>query len=296
MLPDIHKRVVYARYILERAAAVQAESNEMSLSVSLLLMHDAVELLMLAVLDHVQITPKKNREFMDFWSLVRDSGRQEPPDKIPMDSLNKLRVGLKHYGNQPNPQTVRDLHPRVRGFFENVLQAYCNIAYADVSMIDLVADPEVRSLIREAQAKFSSDKPGALADLKIALHKLQHPPGMHLPLLEPPSSPRVSSDMARAGWEQYFNQLHSFLNQSAVRANATMLGIDAVRYSAFVRNTPNVQWSFSGRSTVVHTSPYLHVSQTNFDEMVDFLVDYALKASEVYIPVPPNRGTAQPTQ
>ena len=64
----------------------------MSLSVSLLLMHDAVELLMLAVLDHMQIAPKKNREFMDFWPLVRDSGRQEPPDKIPMDCLYKLRV------------------------------------------------------------------------------------------------------------------------------------------------------------------------------------------------------------
>jgi hypothetical protein len=290
MHPDIHKRIVYARYILERAAAIATEANEMGLSISLLLMHDAVEFLMLALLDHMQIAPKKNREFMDFWSLVRDSGRQEPPDKIPMDSLNKLRVGLKHYGNQPNPTMVRDLLPRVRGFFENVLQFYCGISYEDVSLIDLVPDPEVRTIIREAEAKFSFDKPAALADLKIALHKLQNPAGMHLPLLEPPSMPRFSPEMVRAGWGQYFNQLHSFLAQSTVRVNAAMLGIDPVRYAAFNRNTPNVQWSLSGRSQVIYSSDYSHISETDFNDMVDFLIDYALKASEAYIPVPPRAG------
>jgi uncharacterized membrane protein len=56
MLPDIHRRVVYAKYVLERADKMQAESNEMSLSIALLLMHDAIELLMIAVLDHLKIS------------------------------------------------------------------------------------------------------------------------------------------------------------------------------------------------------------------------------------------------
>jgi hypothetical protein len=294
MLPDILKRVVYAKYVLQRAAGLQAESNELSLSVSLLLMHDAVELLMLAVLDDLQIPPKKNREFMDFWPLVRDSGRQEPPDKIPMDSLNRLRVSLKHAGNQPHPPTVRELLPRVRGFFENVLQAYSGISYADISMIDLVQDQEVRDLIKGAQAKFSCDKPEALRSLKIALHKLENPAGMHLPLLHPPAKPRLSSDMAKSGWDQYLNQLHSFLGQSAVRANAAMLGIDPVRYGVFLSKTPNVIWSYSGESQTVHTSTYQHVSENDFSEMIDFLIDYALKASEAYVSTPPNTAGIPP--
>jgi hypothetical protein len=236
---DIHKRVVNAKYILERSAGMQAETNEMSPSVSLLLMHDAVEFLMLAVLDHLQIAPKKNREFMDFWPLIRDAGRSDPPDRIPMDSLNKLRIGLKHYGNLPNPQAVRDLLPRVRGFFENVLEAYCGVNYSDVSLIDLVADPEVRSSLHEAQAKFSSDKPGALASLRIALHKIEHPAGKRLPLLHPPKEPNLPSEIARTGLKRYLDELHSFLNESAARANAAMLGTDPVRYAKLLRNTPN---------------------------------------------------------
>jgi hypothetical protein len=292
MLPDIHKRVVNAKYVLERAAGIQAESDEMSLSVALLLMHDAVELLMLAVLDHLQLAAKKNHEFMDFWTLIRDAGRPEPSDKIPMDSLNKLRVGLKHYGNQPNPQTARDLLPRARGFFENVLQAYCGTSYQDVSLIELVPDQEVRSILQEAQTKFPSDKPSALASLKIALHRLENPDGKHLALLQPPPKPRLSSEMARAGWEQYLSQLHSFLNESASRANAARLGIDPVRYAAFVRNTPIVQWSNSGKSTVIHTSTYQHVSEDDFNEMLTFLIDYALKASVAYVSLP-RASTAQ---
>jgi hypothetical protein len=52
MLPDILKRIVNAKYILERATRIQSEANDMSIAVSLLLMHDAVELLMHAVVDH----------------------------------------------------------------------------------------------------------------------------------------------------------------------------------------------------------------------------------------------------
>src|ERR1700728_3911797 len=99
MLPDILKRIVNAKYILERAARIQAESNEMSLSISLLLIHDAVELMMIAVLDHLQVPSKTKREFMDFWPDIKKAGHPEPPDSVPMSSLNKLRVGLKHNGN-----------------------------------------------------------------------------------------------------------------------------------------------------------------------------------------------------
>jgi hypothetical protein len=151
MLPDIHRRVVTAKYILERAARIQSENNEMSKAVSLLLMHDAVELLMHGVLDHLSI--KKKFEFMGFWSAVKDAGHPEPQDHAPMETLNKLRVGLKHSGILPRSQTVQELLPRTRGFFENVLKAYCSIDYASVSLIDLVSDQEVRSTLSEAQSR-----------------------------------------------------------------------------------------------------------------------------------------------
>jgi hypothetical protein len=144
----------------------------------------------------------------------------------------------------------------------------------------------VRSLLHEAQVKFPSDKAGALIDLKIALHKVQNPSAKQLPLVESPAAPHVSAEMAKAGWGQYLNQLHAFLGQLAARANASMLGVDPLRYAALLRNTPNLNWSFSGRPEIIHTSTYAHVSQATFDEMVNLLIDYAVKASEAYVPMP----------
>jgi hypothetical protein len=177
---------------------MQAESSEMSLSISLLLMHDATELLMLAVFDHFRITSKKKREFMDFWPEIKQAGLPEPPDHVAMESLNKLRVGLKHNGNLPHPQSVRDLLVRVLGFFENVLKAYCGLSYTEISLIDLVPDHEVRDLLHSARQKFSAGtKAEALTDLTFALRKVEHPEGRQLPLLQAPVKPRMPADMER---------------------------------------------------------------------------------------------------
>ena len=51
-------------------------------------MHDAVELLMIALLDHLQAPANKKREFLDFWPDMKKAGHDEPPDYIAMDRLN----------------------------------------------------------------------------------------------------------------------------------------------------------------------------------------------------------------
>jgi hypothetical protein len=55
MLPDLLRRIVVTKYVLQRASKMQDEGNEVSLSISLLLMHDAVEMLMIAVPDLSQL-------------------------------------------------------------------------------------------------------------------------------------------------------------------------------------------------------------------------------------------------
>ena len=92
MLPDILRRIVVAKYVLQRASKMQDEGNEVSLSISLLLMHDAVEMLMIAVLDHLKISVRPKREFTNFWSEIKQAGHPEVPDSVAMQSLNKLRL------------------------------------------------------------------------------------------------------------------------------------------------------------------------------------------------------------
>jgi hypothetical protein len=285
MLPDIHRRIVNAKYIFERASSVQAEYNEISQSISLLLMHDAIELLMLSILDHLNVIAPKKREFMEFWSIMKQANYPDPPDKIAMESLNTMRVALKHKGVLPNPKEVRELLSRARGFFENVLKSYCNLSYADVSLIDLVPDQNVRAILTEARRKFlDQDKDNAMIDLQVAFHKIQQPEGKTLPRLEVPRQPNWPSELRIAGWEAYLSNLHSFLLESASVTNALMFGIDPVRYATFKQTGPNLQWSVAGTYTAMLFRSYQDITLEAFEDFVWFLIDYALKVSEAYIP------------
>jgi hypothetical protein len=254
MRSDVLRRIVNAKYVLERASRIQAETNEMSVSISLLLTHDAIEILMLATRDHLNIT-KGNQQFMSFWSDLKAADLPEPTDFIPMESLNKLRVALKHYGVVPNSKVATDLLLRARGFFENVLTSYYQVTYSDVSLIDLVPDAEVRSMLAAARQKFiDGDKPSAMTDLKIAFHKLENPEGKRLPKLQAPRRPSLPSEMKRAGWETYLDGLHSFLEQCASSTNAIMLGFNPIRYANFARIGPGVVWASNGTPHVQHRS------------------------------------------
>lgn len=64
-------------------------------------MHDAAEMLMLAVVDHLKIGMPKKWDFMDFWAEIKKN-HPEPPQRIAMEQMNKMRVALKHNGTLPH--------------------------------------------------------------------------------------------------------------------------------------------------------------------------------------------------
>lgn len=285
MHEDIHRRLVSAKYILERASGIQVERTEMSMSISVLLMHDAVELLMLAVLDHVNAPSTPKREFKDFWSLVKQTTGKDAPDRIPMDRLNAIRVGMKHKGVMPNPNEARDLLGRVRGFFDNVLTLFCGESYDNISLLDIVPDVEVRKVLKEARGKFfGGDKDHAMVDLQVAFHKLRNPEDMVIPGLMAPRMPSLPSELRQARWDNYLQSIHSFMDASARITNALILGIDPLRYADFLNVGPALQWTMAGSYTAVFSRSYAAMTIETFDSLISFLVEYALKTSEVAKP------------
>lgn len=137
---------------------MQYELGDLGAAVSLTLMHDAAEMLMIAVIDHLQVPTSKKRDFLDFWKELKQGGYPEPPFLPAMDQLNALRVGLKHKGNMPRPETVHDLIPRLEHFCSFVTQTYLNLDYQGLELADLVDFPEVRNTLKEAKSHFDDGK------------------------------------------------------------------------------------------------------------------------------------------
>lgn len=86
--PDLIKRLTYSKYLLHRAQQLYEQRAELSVAETVLTMHDAAEMLMGVVTDHLGISP--NYAFMEFWSKVSQNrvpraSRQEclgPPEPI----------------------------------------------------------------------------------------------------------------------------------------------------------------------------------------------------------------------
>ena len=83
---------------------------------------------------------------------------------------------------------------------------------------------------------------------------------------------------------QYLDQLHAFFEQTASRTNALMLGIDPIRYAKFVGSTPSLVWTLAGTYQAQIWRSYAEMKLEEYEELATFLIDYALRVQNAYIP------------
>jgi hypothetical protein len=269
---DIRKRLLYGKYLLFRAKTAQTERNELGVAVSLLLMHDAAELVMLAAADFLQLGSKWT--FMEFWEKVKQSGRKEPGQ----------RVGFKHKGTLPHSQTVRDLTPRVEAFCEEVSKDLLDLDFADLSLADLVSDDDVRNTLRESQeAMKTGDTEKAFLNVRIAFDKLRRLISNDVALIKEPRAINIASgawpyEVQRAvtQLERGLEGFQEAITESVRTLNVLMLGIDPVKYRFLIDNTPHVSWTVPGEYQAVFHRGINGVPDEVFQNCFDFVLEAAL--------------------
>ena len=276
---DVCKRLLYAKYLLSRARAAQTEQNELGIAVSLLLMHDASELLMLAILDHLG-SSSVNWKFMDFWEKAKLKSGKEPGHKIPMSRLNDLRVSLKHKGTLPRAQDVRDLTPRVETFCEETTKQLLDLDFSELSLAVLIADANVRSTLQDAEkALKAGDKNSAYVNVRVAFEKLRRLMTSDVALISKPRGIKVPKGTLPKETYQTLLNLQGVVFDLAGTVNMLMIGIDPVKYRFLLANTPAVSLTLSGHHQALITRDYNDVTDEVFQTCFRFVVDVALNAS-----------------
>lgn len=276
---DIRKRLLYAKYLVSRARTAQNERSDLGVAISLLLMHDAAEMLMLAAVDHLQIAMPKKWDFMDFWAEIKKS-HAEPPQRIAMEQMNKMRVALKHNGTLPHSQTVRDFLPRLDVFFEEITKNYFDgVNFTELSLADLIDNESVRSMLHQAEQAFASgDKQEAFVKLKLGFDTLMRQLPREVPLIkEPPSTGQLPH-----GVRPLVAPYHQLLSQVVHTINLLSLGIDPIKSRFFGSIMPAVSWSYSGVPQVQLRHTYDDISKDVFETCFDYVVEVSLKINEVF--------------
>ncbi|MDR3678118.1 MAG: hypothetical protein P4N24_21735 [Acidobacteriota bacterium] len=267
MTPDKLKRLTYSKYLFRRAKYFQQLGNELSSAEAVLAAHDAAEMLMRVITDHLGASPAD--KIMDFWKLVKDKTGSEPPHKGAMDRLNNLRVGFKHKGNLPNSSVVADLMPSVAAFCAESAEQYLGVDYESVSLIDLIPNAEARDKVKEAEkAKAESNIPNALLALGIAFDKLHDEARKRDSLgLIPQFHGRSDVDQAHI----------RAVRQVIDTVNIMILGIHPPRLRRFSASTPIRTYAMSGAMQVSWPYDPGRLGSDDYDFCHQFVIDFALR-------------------
>ncbi len=285
---DALNRLAFVRY-LYLLAVEQAGQPLPAKASALLAFHDAVELFLALACEHQGVGPKDRTQFEQYFSLLRDSS---PPTRLAeeggMIRLNKARVSLKHYGNLPAAQSVDGFAASVKAFFElNTRQVFC-VDFQAVSLLDLVADVDVRNILKDAERLMTEGSgSGSMAKVSVAFPTLLH----NFRGRRPPDPGRgVGPYSARAGnlpdspalgldyhspMGKFVAGVKSALISLETEVDVLSLGLDFERYQTFMWMSYSVSQEPDGRF-VAHPDPSAP-SVDNSRYLFDFVVDSALR-------------------
>jgi hypothetical protein len=151
-------KLLLARRLYELARENLSTVNDLSLSIGVNLLQDAVEVFLLAVSEHVNAGIQGHTHFDKYFELIDAKiGPKELPFRARLIALNKLRVNSKHYGLAPAQSETEGLLVTVREFFDEVARSVLNLSFTTLSLIDLVRDGEAKEMLRAAELAFQND-------------------------------------------------------------------------------------------------------------------------------------------
>ena len=141
-----------AKAIYSEGKTLVYSGNKHSCSAGLILLQDALELVLLALLVEKGVDEAKNLESKSFDELLgelKKSGVTIPKSGT-IKALNKQRVIIKHYGQLAEPASVRNYMEAADILIESALSEVLGKTLQDILLSDLIPDCEAKTYIQEA--------------------------------------------------------------------------------------------------------------------------------------------------
>ncbi len=166
------RRLAFIKYFFQFAQE-QSKLPSPQNYISILMFHDSVELFLHLSAEYLGAN-LRDINFMKYFTRINNELEdKELSQKISMDKLNKTRVSLKHRGLYPNPDDIDYFRFSTQTFFEENCPIVFGIEFADISLLNLIQDEEVRKELENAQNISNNDQyKESLEIIAIAFHIL----------------------------------------------------------------------------------------------------------------------------
>lgn len=167
-------RLSMIKYIFTNSTTELNKPTPLSYS-SLLLMHDAVELLMHLIVERYDLgnhNSNKNLTFDKYWNVINDSDLvPELGSKTSLLRMNNARVAFKHHGTMPSKIDLISFHSMVNSFMNKTIKDFFDMNLSEISLIQLVHNDEVKTHLLKADRHIKNNEyKKSLTDSKIAFH------------------------------------------------------------------------------------------------------------------------------
>lgn len=148
----IHALVV-ARALLEQADALCSSEDRYLASAGLVLLQDALEAILYALLLERGVDDEKNLERKGFDELIGElkSVGVAVPRSGTLKALNKQRVLVKHYAQLAEPAMVRTYYSAATDAITAMTQSVLGQSLRDLFIADLLKDGESKRLLKAAE-------------------------------------------------------------------------------------------------------------------------------------------------
>jgi hypothetical protein len=148
----IHALVV-ARTLLEQADPLCSSEDRYLASTGLILLQDALEEVLYALLLERGVDDEKNLERKSFDELIGElkSAGVVVPRSGTLKALNKQRVLVKHNAQLAEPAMVRTYYTAAQEAIASMTQAVLGQSLRDLFIADLLADSESKALLKAAE-------------------------------------------------------------------------------------------------------------------------------------------------
>jgi len=154
----VRDRLLLSKAILQpiRFTPVEKPSNFI-LAQHVLTAHDAAELAIAAIAEHLNCGPSDKAFLMNYFGEIRKSKHpnKDVVGKDYLSQLNSVRINVKHKGIYPNCQQWHRVGETTYEYIGKWCDEYLDVSFDDLDESELISNSQIKSLYKEAQQAHS---------------------------------------------------------------------------------------------------------------------------------------------
>lgn len=303
------KRLAYIR-LMHQQAVTQSYGPVPLNSSAVLTFHDVCEFLFIVAVEHVgtgQEISLRETFLTNINKKFRGPDGRLMSSRDAVERLAGYRDAFKHRGAIPGPDQLESARRDATRFLESNCPRFFGLEFADISMLHIVPQQEVRDHLKAARQLAETDNiAGAMGELALAFDQLLTDWGRgkrlrgsaflsapfdltrtyrtdrRLDFYPTPSDQGLRQTMSSlaSSVKQEFKNVDTELETIRDLLRIQMAGVDMAGYLRFAMIAPEVSKSMGGGRTPLDMEGQLHYTPANYDSCELFVVDSALRMAQ----------------